>query len=74
MEAKIESKRGPSVEGGIRVLAGTMVLIGTGLSLWVNPWFWILPAFVGVNLIQSTFTGICPAAWIFKKMGFRSCE
>lgn len=74
MEARLEEKRGPSVEGGIRVLAGTMVLIGTVLAVLVNAWFWILPAFVGVNLIQSTFTGICPAAWILKKMGFRPCE
>ena len=60
-----------SLEGAIRVLAGSMVLIGLGLGLLVSPWFFILVAFVGVNLIQSTFTGICPAASILKKMGLQ---
>ena len=27
--------------------------------------------FVGVNLIQSAFTGICPAAYFLKKLGFK---
>ena len=47
-----------TLENAIRVLAGTMVLI----SLW-------LAVFVGVNLIQSAFTGFCPAAIVLKKLG-----
>ena len=57
------------MESAIRRLAGTMVLLGLGLGLWVSPWFFILVAFVGVNLIQSTFTGFCPAENILARMG-----
>lgn len=60
-----------TVENGVRVMAGTMLLIGLTLGLLVNPWWFALVAFVGVNLIQSAFTGICPAAGILKKLGFK---
>lgn len=58
------------VENGVRIMAGTMVLISAALVLWVSTWWLLLTAFVGVNLIQSAFTGICPAATILKKLGF----
>ena len=60
-----------TIENAIRIMAGTMVLIGLALSIWVNTWWLILPAFVGVNLIQSSFTGFCPAEMIFKKAGLK---
>lgn len=49
------------IEKRIRILAGTMVLLSLALGLLVSPWFFALTAFVGVNLIQSAFTGLCPA-------------
>lgn len=58
-----------TTEKAIRILAGTMVLIGTALAHWVTPWGHALTAFVGLNLIQSAFTGFCPAENIFKKLG-----
>jgi hypothetical protein len=58
-----------TTEKAIRILAGTFVLIGTALAHWVSPWWHILPAFVGLNLIQSAFTGFCPAENILKKLG-----
>ena len=57
------------MENAIRRLAGTLVLLGLGLGWFVSPWFLLLVAFVGVNLIQSTFTGFCPAEMILAKMG-----
>lgn len=57
------------LENAIRILAGTMVLIGTAIAYWVSPWGHLLTAFVGFNLVQSAFTGICPAETIFKKLG-----
>lgn len=62
-------------EQAIRILAGSMVLIGIALSRWVHPnWIW-LSAFVGANLIQSAFTGFCPAEIVLRKMGVKSgCE
>jgi hypothetical protein len=60
-----------TIEHAIRVLAGTMILISLGLAWLVHPWFLGLTAFVGVNLIQSAFTGFCPPAWLFRRMGLR---
>ena len=54
----------------IRVLAGSMVLLGLALAHWVNPWWLLLPAFVGFNLIQSAFTGFCPPTLLLRKLGW----
>ena len=56
-------------ESLIRILAGSFVLLGISLAHFVSSWWLCLPAFVGVNLIQSAFTGFCPAEIIFKKLG-----
>ena len=57
------------LENAIRIMAGTMVLISLALAHWVSPnWLW-LAVFVGVNLIQSAFTGFCPAEKILRKLG-----
>ncbi|MBK9138216.1 MAG: DUF2892 domain-containing protein [Verrucomicrobia bacterium] len=58
-----------TIENAIRILAGTMVLISIALAHWVSHYWLLLAAFVGVNLIQSAFTGFCPAETIFKKLG-----
>ena len=52
-----------------RIIAGTLVIIGTALAYWVSPWWHLLPAFVGFNLIQSSFTGYCPAGGVLRKFG-----
>ena len=58
-----------TVNNGVRVLAGSFVLASLALGIWVNHWWFAFTAFVGLNLIQSAFTGICPAAWVLKKLG-----
>ncbi|EMK6659206.1 DUF2892 domain-containing protein, partial [Vibrio cholerae] len=58
-------------ENGVRVLAGSMVLLSVILTWFVHPNFLWLTVFVGVNLIQSAFTGFCPAAFFLKKLGLR---
>lgn len=55
-----------TMENRIRVLAGTMILIALVLTLFVSKYWLFLAAFVGVNLIQSAFTGFCPAEQILK--------
>lgn len=57
------------LESAIRILAGTMVLISLSLGHWVHEAWLLLGAFVGVNLIQSAFTGLCPAEHILRKLG-----
>ncbi|MEG7570273.1 YgaP family membrane protein [Vibrio cholerae] len=58
-----------TIENGVRVLAGSMVLLSVILTWFVHPNFLWLTVFVGVNLIQSAFTGFCPAAFFLKKLG-----
>ncbi len=60
-----------TVNSAVMALAGAMVLISLALAQFVSPWFLLLTAFVGLNLFQSAFTGFCPAAMIFKKMGLK---
>lgn len=52
----------------IRILAGTLVLGSLVLSQLVSNWWLLLGAFVGINLIQSSFTQFCPAEKILSRM------
>jgi hypothetical protein len=61
-----------TIEGAVRVLAGSFVLLGVLLSSLVSPWWLLLDVFVGLNLIQSAFTGFCPAEKIFRRLGVGS--
>ena len=60
-----------TVDNGVRVVAGCMLLLSLLLTAWVHPGFVWLSVFVGVNLIQSAFTGFCPAAMLFKRLGLK---
>lgn len=54
----------------IRVLAGSMVLISVALAHFFSPWWLLLTCFVGLNLIQSAFTGFCPPEILARKLGW----
>ena len=56
----------------ILMFAGFMILVSVALGVYVSPYWHLLTVFVGFNLIQSSFTGFCPAAMIFKKLGVKS--
>lgn len=58
-----------TTENAIRVLAGTMVLGSVALAHVVSPGWLLLTCFVGRNLIQSAFTGFCPAEMVLKRLG-----
>jgi hypothetical protein len=61
-----------TIDRAVLAFAGTMVLISLLLTYYVHPGFVWLTAFVGANLIQSSITGLCPAAMLFRKIGIRS--
>ena len=61
-----------TVENGVRLFAGCMIIASTVLVHFVSPWFLLLTLFVGLNLAQSSLTGLCPLAILLKKAGFRS--
>ena len=58
-----------TIDRAVLVFAGFVVLLSVTLSLLVSPWWLALTAFAGVNMIQSAFTGFCPAAIVFRKLG-----
>ncbi|MCG3168678.1 MAG: hypothetical protein CALGDGBN_00175 [Pseudomonadales bacterium] len=49
--------------------AGVMVLLSLALGTWVHQYWYFLTAFVGLNLLQSSITGFCPAALVARKLG-----
>jgi hypothetical protein len=59
-----------TVDQAVFAFAGVMVLLSVALAHFVSPWWLLLTAFVGANMLQSAFTGFCPAAMIFKRMGY----
>jgi hypothetical protein len=55
----------------VLAFAGSMVLVGLALGWRVHPYWFLLPAFVGANMLQAAFTGFCPLAMVLKKLGVR---
>jgi hypothetical protein len=53
----------------IRRIAGTFVLASLALGYWVSPWWFLFTAFVGFNLLQSSFTKWCLMEDILAKLG-----
>ena len=62
------------LEHRIRIIAGSFVLISLALAHWVNPYWLLFTAFVGVNLIQSAITRWCLMEDILKKFGWAGPE
>ena len=60
-----------TLSNAVQAFAGVMVLISVILAAYVSPAFIWLTVFIGINLIQSAFTGFCPAAMVLKKFGFK---
>ena len=60
-----------TINDALRLLAGFMILLSVGLAVYVDKNFLWLTAFVGANLLQSAFTGWCPAIWAFRKLGLK---
>lgn len=60
-----------TADRGVRVVAGIFVLLSLALGWWVSPYFLLFTAFVGINLIQSAFTGFCPAEMLLRRCGLR---
>lgn len=57
-----------TIENKIRAFAGSFVLASLALGFWVHPGFFLFTAFVGLNLLQSAFTGFCPLERILERL------
>lgn len=61
-----------SIDTAVLRFAGVMVLLSVVLTAYVSPLFVWLTVFIGLNLLQSSFTGFCPAAMVFRALGIKT--
>ena len=61
-----------TVERTLRLIAGLFVLASLALGYWVNPYWYLFTAFVGLNLLQSGLTDWCPMMTFLRKLGVGS--
>lgn len=60
-----------SLDRTVLAFAGVMVLLSVLLTAFVSPYFVWFTVFIGLNMLQSAFTGFCPAAMMFRKLGVK---
>ena len=60
-----------SIDTAVLRFAGVMVLLSVLLTAYVSPLFVWFTVFIGLTLLQSSFTGVCPAAMVFRAMGVK---
>ena len=63
-----------NIDRAVMVFAGCIVLVSVALTFYVSQYWLLLTVFAGLNMMQSAFTGFCPAAMVFKALGFRKGE
>lgn len=61
-----------NLDRAVMAFAGIVVLASAILSITVHPYWIGLTIFAGLNLLQASFTGFCPAAVVFRKLGVAS--
>ena len=61
-----------SIDTAVLRFAGVMVLLSVLLTAYVSPLFVWFTVFIGLNLLQSSFTGFCPAAMVFRALGVKT--
>jgi hypothetical protein len=60
-----------TLDKAVLAFAGLVVLLGLALGYALTPWWYLLSAFAGANMVQAAFTGFCPAAMVFKALGIK---
>lgn len=63
-----------TVERGLRLMAGVMILLSVALTFYVSHYWILLTVFVGLNLLQSAVTNWCPAMPFLRSIGFEGCK
>ena len=58
-----------TIEGSLRLIAGTFILASLALGHWVSPYWYLFTAFVGLNLFQSGLTNWCPMMSFLRWLG-----
>lgn len=60
-----------NIDRAVFAFAGVVILASLALGHWVSPYWFLLTAFAGLNMLQAAFTGLCPAAMVFKALGLK---
>jgi hypothetical protein len=60
-----------TIDRAVMAFAGSMILLSLALGYAMDPYWLLLAAFVGANLLQASFTGFCPLALVLKRLGVR---
>ena len=60
-----------TIDRAVMLFAASVLLTGVALTYFVDPLWILLPAFVGLNMMQAAITGFCPVAILFKKLGIK---
>jgi hypothetical protein len=60
-----------SIDRAVMAFAGTMILLSVLLAVTVSSYWLLLTVFVSANLLQASFTGLCPLAIVLKRFGVR---
>jgi hypothetical protein len=63
------SRERKTVDDWLRGIAGAFVIASVAFGYWVHPGFYLFTGFVGLNLLQSAFTGWCPMMVILRRAG-----
>jgi len=63
-----------TIERTLRLIAGLFILVSLALGHWVNQYWYLFTAFVGLNLFQSGLTNWCPMMTFLRKLGCGSQE
>ena len=63
-----------TIDRAVLAFAGLLTLVSAVLAATISPLWLLLTGFVGLNMMQASFTGFCPAAMIFKALGVRPGE
>jgi hypothetical protein len=61
-----------NIDKAVLAFAGLVVLVGLVLAQIYSPWWLLLSAFAALNMFQAAFTGFCPAAIVFRKLGLKA--
>ena len=61
-----------SIERTMFAFGGTMVMITSLLALFHSPYWTWFTLYIGINCLQSTYTGFCPPTWVLKNWGMKT--
>ena len=61
-----------NIDRFVLAFAGSVVTLSVALAYFISSWWLLLTLFVGLNLLQSAFTGFCPLALILRRLGFKA--